>query len=319
MPSKNSSEYRESSDLDEYEDSPRNEREEFPKEDTPDFSRRLMEWLYRNDHKYGYNDLNDMVREKMPHTAQHTQIYRDKRDERYQGTDEDYLAHHRTTSQLMAPDKTLEASQDMIREQLWEAVDKNDHTYFKEILESISDRDAQLSKLMSENLGFIEQPEGHRPTPDLEFKTTAQLREYVEQMNNLVEYFNNPQNIPNEDIRNAFVYKVEEMNQRLQAAENADRAFEERQSSGRANPWEVWDDFYLKEATDSAQSVNYITRPRDDLFWKMVDNEDEDQPGIMVHNLVMGKNEVAYQAITALKTETWNQRQSHSQRMLPSP
>ena len=301
MTPRNSSEYREPSYTEDYDDSSSEESTKFPREHEPDYNKRLMEWISQNNDSNGNEAFENIIKQKMVHTTHQAQTYQEKRDQRYREPYETYHSHHRNIYQITAPDTTIDASRDMIHENLLEAAEKNDLTYFQKILDSIPARDAELSEEIRRNTGFTTLPDAHTPSHDLEFKNTSQAAVYVQRMNHLAENYNTPEHFPNGDIRNAFQHQVESLNGRFATALNTDQRFEERQKSGAAHPWEKWNPAHLNDVIHVAQALNYITRPKDDLFWKIVDSEDERDSNLMIYHVVAERNRGTYQAIATLK------------------
>ena len=297
MPSRNASEYRESNDVENYDEPSTKELVEYPRENEPDYHRRLMEWFSQNDDRNGNEVLENMITEKMAHTTQYVQVYKEKQERRFKETYEEYHSHHRNMCQLMAPDTTINASRDMIHDSLLDAAERNDLIYFQEILDSIPERDAELSEQIRLNTGFTTLADAHAPGHDLEFTNTSQAADYAQRMNQMAENYNTPDYFPNEDIRNAVQHQVEELNARLATAVESDRRFKERQQSGAAHPWEEWNSAHLNDVASVAQALNYITRPKDDLFWKMVDSENEALTDLMLQQAINEKNKSVYQAV----------------------
>ena len=297
MAGRNSSEYPERGNTEDYDDSPSEESTKFPSQHEPDYNKRLMEWISENNDSNGNEALENVIKQKMVHTAHQTQTYQEKRAERYLEAHETYHSHHQNIHQLMAPDTTINASRDMIHDSLLDAAEKNDLIYFQEILDSIPERDAELSEQIRLNTGFTTLADAHAPSHDLEFTNTSQAVDYAQRMNQMAENYNTPDYFPNEDIRNAVQHQVEELNARLATAVESDRRFEERQQSGAAHPWEEWNSAHLNDVASVAQALNYMTRPKDDLFWKMVDSENEASTDLMLQQAINEKNKSVYQAV----------------------
>ena len=311
MTSKNSSEHREST-REEYPEDPPipDEKTAYPREGEENYHKQMIEWLNQNVNYTGNEVVQKLIRNKMSETHQESQGCADKFYEWVRSAPDDTQERQREIQTVKAQWATIRASLEMLEEKLWEAAEEEDIPSFKRILDETSQRDRALVGEIRENAGFTNLSEEQRPAAGEQLNTVIQATEFAARMNNIAENFNTPEYVPNPDMRNALQHQAQEFNRELARVVADEERLSERKANGSAHPWKASDPMDLLYVRRAADALNYITRPKDPEFWKMVDSYDHATGEVETNHVIQDKIHSALDAVNEVQNEGWGEREA---------
>ena len=244
----------------------------YPKQDEPDYQDKLFDWLKENRYTFGPAASLGLAEIHLAQSRDHAFEYSPEPD-------------RNVRTQLI--ETTWSATQ-VHHQKLEEAISQNDVESFKKILEEIPRRDRELCREMKENTGFTNILDEERPKLSHSFNRLDQAQTFAGQMNWNAVAYQDPACVENPDIRATIDLKINDLNRELENQQKTESEHPE------LSDW--WFNDYDR-LHDIAKTLDYLTRPKDPDFWKMVDHQDGITEEILTGYAVESATHVALDAI----------------------
>ena len=241
----------------------------YPKHSEDKYQDKLFDWLKENQHTFGPGAARKIVNEHFEKAWDHA------------------LDQPRGNARNKMMD-TVETITQNYTQKLAASVSRDDPQVFKTTLDSLADRNQLLHQAINENQGFTHLPPEHRPDLPSDFHGLEQAETFANQLNLNAHNYQNPTHIQNPDFREALAHNITDFNIQLQQQKQL-----EDQDPSMSDWW--FDDH--ERLHDIASTIDYLTRPHDPVFWKMVDNLDGATDEIITHNVIETAKKTALDAI----------------------
>ena len=181
------------------------------------------------------------------------------------------------------------------------SVANDDPEAFKNALDDIPRRDFALYQVLTENAGFTNILDEMRPDLPDRFLRLNQAETFAGQMNWNAVAYQDSACVENPDIRNAINSQINDFNKEL---ENQQKLQTEHPESSY---W--WFEDYDR-LHDIAKTMDYLTRPHDPEFWKLVDNQDEVTQEIAIGYIIDDKTFTALEAINDIPSQSEREKEA---------
>ena len=244
----------------------------YPKHDEPDYQDKLFDWLKENRYTFGNWAGRNVAEIYLEESRSYAFEYPPGHD-------------RNVRIQLI---ETAETVTQVHHQKIKEAISQDDLESFKATLEEMPRNDQRLCQKMKENTGFTNIMNEERPNLPDNFSDLNQAEAFVGQMSWNAVAYQDPACVENPDIREAIEQKTKELNLELEEQQKLLSQYPEM------SEWWFHDQYRLHEI---AMTLEYLTRPNDPDFWKMVDHQDGVTEEILTGHAVESATYAALDAI----------------------
>ena len=221
----------------------------YPKHDEQDYPDKLFDWLKENENTFGSSASLRLAEVHLAKSRDHASGYPPEPDR---------------NARMQLIETTQSVTQNHHR-RLEDAISQSNVESFKKILEEMPRRDHELCREIKENTGFTNLMNEERPDLPGNFHRLEQAEAFAGQINSHAPTYQDPARVENPDIREAIDSRIKDFNRELENQQKMQTEYPET-----ADWWfEDYDRLH-----DIAKTLDYLTRPNEPDFWKMVDHQD---------------------------------------------